>query len=473
MKKIILILTIFFSFMLVTKAEETFKYDWSTKAEVGQVYPVESDSVYYENGYLFTEVEEKNPNTTLKRYDMQGNVILEKEFEDAILFRIHAYGENLYGYKIAIEQTQDKFFLIKLDKNLNITKEVELTEEEQQSFIEDSLYLKRYNLEEWKSNENTITIFGSEGLLKFDKDLNNISIVELEESVIQKEYPAIYEFITWEEDEENYYVSFDMKNTLYVSGGETYDCSQNSSDCNVYGKIKAYNERTLWEKVFKEYDVIKNIKIINQYIVGIGSTCNYRAMPNAESRVIPYNCNTDILIFNLEGELIQKISNENKYTQLQPSPSGFSVLATEKACDYYYPYQGLQGQIGVEEAESFCGNVHFETYYLPLSIITKTDGNGSIRTTSKAKYGEAVTFEVIPEEGYVLGVVKVTDVDGNVVTFTSNTFTMPSSDVTIEAVFVPENPDTGAFITYIIIFVGLLILLSFGIRKERKKFYRI
>ena len=75
------------------------------------------------------------------------------------------------------------------------------------------------------------------------------------------------------------------------------------------------------------------------------------------------------------------------------------------------------------------------------------------------------------KEGYVLGVVKVTDKDGNVLTFTDYKFTMPSSDVTIEATFLPENPETSDLITYIILLFGLTTLFIIYIKNEQKRKY--
>ena len=80
---------------------------------------------------------------------------------------------------------------------------------------------------------------------------------------------------------------------------------------------------------------------------------------------------------------------------------------------------------------------------IDYEITTKTEGNGTVKVLSRSEAGNGVTFEVTPQEGYVLSVVKVTDANGNVIEFTDYKFTMPSSDVLIEAVFVPENPYTA------------------------------
>lgn len=92
-------------------------------------------------------------------------------------------------------------------------------------------------------------------------------------------------------------------------------------------------------------------------------------------------------------------------------------------------------------------------------IIPKVEGKGTIEVINSSAPYKDVTFKVTPEEGYVLGVVKVTDTDGNVLVFTKDTFTMPNADVTIEAVFVPKNPNTSDVGAMAFIFGAILVVL--------------
>ena len=65
----------------------------------------------------------------------------------------------------------------------------------------------------------------------------------------------------------------------------------------------------------------------------------------------------------------------------------------------------------------------------------------------------------------------ITAVDGNTITFTSNKFTMPSSDVIIDVTFVPENPGTatmGLFIITCLLMIGTGIILSIKNIKQIK-----
>ncbi len=121
-----------------------------------------------------------------------------------------------------------------------------------------------------------------------------------------------------------------------------------------------------------------------------------------------------------------------------------------------------------------CGgtNSYIALYDVVYNIYTKSDGNGEVKVSSESGVeGEGVTFEIIPKEGYVLSEVKVIDADGNVIKFTDYKFTMPTSDVTIEAVFVKgvSNPVTKDLIIYIAVIAVLSFIALTIIIKEMKR----
>ena len=102
------------------------------------------------------------------------------------------------------------------------------------------------------------------------------------------------------------------------------------------------------------------------------------------------------------------------------------------------------------------------------NITTQIKGKGTITATpEKADEGEPVKFTVTPDPGYVLSLVKVIDSNGNVVTYTNDTFVMPASDVIIEATFVPVNPNTGD--VAILIIVLITIASAFILITQKKK----
>ncbi len=81
---------------------------------------------------------------------------------------------------------------------------------------------------------------------------------------------------------------------------------------------------------------------------------------------------------------------------------------------------------------------------IPCPVTVDESDNGAVSAEpKKAAPGETVTLTVVPEEGYVLAELTVTDEDGNPLTVTEEdgkyTFSMPDSPVTVTASFVPAG----------------------------------
>lgn len=100
-------------------------------------------------------------------------------------------------------------------------------------------------------------------------------------------------------------------------------------------------------------------------------------------------------------------------------------------------------------------------------IETKIEGKGTIEVNTFAENGEEVQVTITPKKGYDLKEVKVTDAEGNVLIFTNNTFTMPASGVTIEAIFEISNPNTSATNITILILLGMCSI--FAMKKHIKR----
>ena len=93
---------------------------------------------------------------------------------------------------------------------------------------------------------------------------------------------------------------------------------------------------------------------------------------------------------------------------------------------------------------------------------------------NKAYSGENVTYTITPEDNYLLDKVRITDVNGNVIEIRDNVFTMPSTDVIIEANFLIKNPETNVFLSSIFFIVIIMSIVLFVCTKKYKKerFYR-
>ena len=158
----------------------------------------------------------------------------------------------------------------------------------------------------------------------------------------------------------------------------------------------------------------------------------------------------------MNGNIVQTIVNDDPFI-ITGGNYNFMVNNVDESSEYcpIAPHSSTRTAPAIK-----CYKHWQKVYYIPLNISTKVEGKGKIEVVESAHNGEQVTFKITPEEGYVLGVVKVTDADGNVLTFTSNTFTMPSSNVTIEATFIPENPETSdikIIVLSVILIIGSII----------------
>lgn len=149
----------------------------------------------------------------------------------------------------------------------------------------------------------------------------------------------------------------------------------------------------------------------------------------------------EVIVLDKNGTIIQTINGADAYGVLSAGNTNFMVNNVAESTSTTCSVREID--VLSQDLATKCIDVWQSVYYLPLNIVTKVDGNGKVEVINTARDGESISFKVTPEDGYVLGVIKVFDAEGNVLKFTSNTFTMPSADVTIEATFIPENPNTS------------------------------
>ncbi len=200
----------------------------------------------------------------------------------------------------------------------------------------------------------------------------------------------------------------------------------------------------------------------------------YYILTNSNGEIKP---NIIMVDKNLEDYDLIPINNDGIYDGSNDGLYYIDFVENNGKLVLIFQYSGWcpGAHSALERFGSVCDTNSYVQIYKPVyNIYTKTDGNGEIEVSQgTADTGEGVTFEIIPNEGYTLGEVKVTDANGNVIKFTDYKFTMPSADVTIEAVFVKAativNPNTGdAIITGIVILLISLIAVILIKYKEKK-----
>lgn len=119
--------------------------------------------------------------------------------------------------------------------------------------------------------------------------------------------------------------------------------------------------------------------------------------------------------------------------------------------------------------------VTISTEDVTYNIETKTDGNGNINISkNKAESGVKIEFIVIPNDGYELNEIKITDSYGNTILFDDNAFIMPDSNVLIEASFIlSHNPNTNTFVSGVFIMLCIVCLFILFINRKRLLKFRI
>ena len=141
------------------------------------------------------------------------------------------------------------------------------------------------------------------------------------------------------------------------------------------------------------------------------------------------------------------------------SSAGEICFSLSKACSGV-PRAGLRPVVTMEK-----NNIKFK-------IRTKTDGKGTIEVVNSAYGGDSISFRVYSKKGYKLSGLTVTTDSGEKVEFneqdikldknglyriSTNKFTMPYENVTIEARWALDNPNTGIG-NSIIIVIGISII---------------
>lgn len=454
-KKICFGLLCFISILGFTYAqEEVFLLDWKTDNITGTSQEMlYNDNVAYKGGFVTSRLDFNNnfPKTILIKYNNAGEKTREVNYTSNAIIRLQNYNNQLYALTIT---ENDEIEILKLDDNLSITsRKVIGTDINDMEF---TLISKMYGIDAISfDDEGNMYIFTSDTIIKLDSNLKTEEELEQTEANMKKYFPILGELFT-SEDSDKMYIGMDTKNNLTVYAGAKINSYTAAPHILTEGLMGIYEPDTtaimkleedgqeLWAKEYEEYSVILTPKIISNYIVAIGMYKNQE---------------TEVIILDKEGNIIQTIEEATMYLNISAGNTNFMVNAIQESqstlCgisdggdenedeeDDDSP-QGPPPLAQQQSTQTSCFDYNQAVYYLPLNIVTKVDGNGKIEVIETARDGENVTFKVTPEKGYVLGVVKVTDADGNVLKFTSNTFTMPSSDVTIEATFIPENPDTN------------------------------
>lgn len=404
----------------------------------------------------------------------EGYINNYAEYNDKIIILITLYDKTEYNQETKKYTRYHTNYFYVLDKDLNILKKIE---------FESS---PNYYTALWKQEENIYTYKYNDGLYKVDENLRlEKSNDEIQEENDYYELHKIFQTIIEEKYQEQDDV--EISDITITEDGQyliAYFHDTYNIDTKKYTKQAAmmsyYNEKK--EEIFtKEIYQIDTNTSYNDYHCStnntIGKIENHIIVSFLDKEYIPH-----IYVYDEKGEKIKELELNSEYQGLIPSyifPMEKGVIIALESgiagCEESVSIQSGAATFLTESTTPqiqplYARNRSVLLYYeFPYEITTKTDGNGEIKATkTKAESGEEVEFTIIPKEGFVLGAVKVTDTAGNVVTFTDYKFTMPSADVTIEATFVPENPNTKD-IAVISLFIGAAFFIIILIQAKKRE----
>lgn len=481
-------------------ANKYYNYKWTN--EVTDVWKhnafVTNDIIETDDGFIAIGFEngEYSHEPRIRVLNKEGllkkEVTIEKGEAVAQYKRIFKTDDGYVVFGIA----GDSLAVIKLSEKFKVN-DMEYYDNYGDDFDESETY--------FEEDENYYYIFdfesGKEYSWKIDKKLEELETLwseDLDDDMYNKanEYSRIYEY-EYSKDEEYYYYPVFAKhyNDGMVYG--LYSDSENESRIVYYE-----NEEVIFDKTFEGF--VRDGEVINNnFVLGLlteegsslllldkdGNELMTDSMSNylteakngfAIEHIIAVGTNgfavTGTEIYNDEedeetegtpdaGAPLINSDLELDENGNMKKPEDFDVKPGEgetppekpkgdqKPADAKAPQEEIKdAQAGGEYEDDYTMTAEVIYFNIIHNVYTKTDGNGSIEVNKvEAEWGDAIEFTITPKEGYVLGVVKVTDSDGNTMEFTDYKFTMPNADVIIEATFYVKNPETYAFIGIAII----------------------
>ena len=528
-KKILLVLIMFFTFGLV-HAEELKELEliWENN-QVGEVSYVEKynnsyyvygetgiynfynqvsnyvkkyaiEDQYYnykiENDKIYLFISKENGGIIFKLIDRDFKELKSVELD---LHRIAYYEKRNDGYIFFGNKGQSDTTLVyfKLDKDFKVleTKETTTTQ---------WAYINK------KANDNSVYYFQTNypnHYYKFDGEFSEITYEELQAAPGSTTHFSLYFNTTNSNMEINPGISEELynrilaKETVAHSNTEMYAqiikdgtnyvvLYQEQSFTHTegekvinYGFKLVYLDKDLnkkWEKVFADYltdhemcDIYHGVSTMISVSHG-----NIILLSN-------YNNKQTFNTYNRNGELTNQF--EKKITNSAEYAPSYVDLTDENLFIVYTTYNTGGCSAKNDAAPSIKATLLANTLELPqmggsivyyfsatYKVNTKVTGKGNVSISApSASEGEEVIFTIEPEEGYVLGAVKVYDAEGNEIKLTGeNSFIMPASDVTIEAEFIKqENPKTADFA--ILSFMAVAIIAGITIITLSHKYKKL
>ena len=469
MKKVLFAIISFFGILTLVNAleNEYLIYDWSINQGKTSNYLYYDETIEDDDGYVTISIDE-NMMGVLRKITKDGKTIIWEK-------------ENTIGLHLSLRQDENYYYTVTFGYyNYYNYGEVHLCRYSHDGDLDEcimledgsnylasgaEIYINEDNLkimvagQEYTTNNygplKIYTVESTESSFTLEETENYSDITETELVEITGQRNMMFDGV-WEdiipEEHEDVVISNQYSDEKY-----TYAVGDIVQDGIAYGFIIKIDqeENVQWFKKSEEALHYFDVTSTNQRYVAVVAYKDETeiGIPRDENNVESY-----ILVYNEDGEIVE---THDVATEIE----------TERAdVTHFLPF----GNCIIAHAFAYDENGDFSSYVIRYTVNYKIDtvinGKGSIEVVEKSKSGDSVTFKVTPEEGYVLSEVKVTDANGNTITFTENTFTMPSADVTIEVTFAKEetNPETSdlIIISCIAIIVSGIVLTYLNIKKR-------
>ena len=496
MKKVCLLFGLLLSLLLVNVvyAEGPYFHDFDTE-KFDYLYA--TLNVEYKGGYLVVDNDYNSSAASIQIYDATGKKIKDKTLGNKIVDEVKVIGENIY---LLYENRNGTRMIGLYDSSLTLQESIDLESDiwYYEGYYDGMDYLKEkdgklFIIVDWDDNDDLV-------IAKLPKDLSDKELITVPYSQVDNYYPEYESYDKIRSLHEDEYIDNVYSGTRngYIAAGyiDRTDC-QELPTTNGKSQNNIQRERQACEKIYFElinpsgnskwrkalgakYEYVYEARFIDDYVVAIAST----------------ETGSSILIYDMNGDLVQEIKTDSSFERIVDTENGFIIA--KNTCGYAlgawfytpnpqskskslngprvkYTYSNdscchtalLVGTSKDKQGEDACESYH-EVYYVYRHVVPKvTTGKGKIEVVDKQKPGKPVEFVITPDEGYVLGKVKVTDAAGNVVVFTSNRFTMPSADVTIEVEFLVANANT-ADIAIIGISIITVLAAIIGVTQYKK-----
>lgn len=472
MKKILLLLTIFFASITLVNAKDIVQ-------EVNKVRGINCDDFVWTGRHIWDNIKTKD-----------GYIIYDKSTESIntlILYKIQKDNKLEWKKEIVL----DEFINIGMDQTDHIyinDHEILLVSDNSVLLIDTTdgtLKKSNYNFNNankiQKFNNNYLVI-SSKIIYLIDSDLNILKEYNFENNFITytTEENKIYAFTesstTDEDGVTHYFYNIQTLNSdLEVESTKTYETENAEYSIGQGDMIKIDDVFYIESQTINKFNPDGTI----EYLRGVAGPsevgeAEYSSLKKIADYYFAVGFKLDegktygfVEILDKELNVIETINVLDSYNL--SSENYFSMAKSIDVIEDGFTIGGFYRNISSEEKTE---DGFILEYAFVHNIETKTDGKGTIEVIEQSKSGDSITFKVTPEKGYVLGTAKVTDANGNTVTFTDYTFTMPNVDVTIQVTFIPEtpeNPDTTdtAIIACVLIIICGITGTIYSINKIR------